>query len=68
MPRAIGGDGNAATQITARMANGANGAMEVEPTMDVQNVGEALAFRASLSLDANVTDIIVMTTKIPLRT
>lgn len=60
--------GNAATQMTALMANGvlqANGAMEVEPTMDVQNVGEAVAFMASLSLDANVLDMMVMATKMP---
>jgi NAD(P)-dependent dehydrogenase (short-subunit alcohol dehydrogenase family) len=60
--------GNAATPMTARMANGviqANGTMEVEPTMDVQNVGEAVAFMASLSLDANVLDMMVMATQMP---
>jgi NAD(P)-dependent dehydrogenase (short-subunit alcohol dehydrogenase family) len=60
--------GNAATPMTARMASGviqANGSMEVEPTMDVQNVGEAVAFMASLSLDANVMDMMVMATKMP---
>jgi hypothetical protein len=54
--------------MTARMANGviqADGTMVVEPTMDVQNVGEAVAFMASLPLDANVMDITVMATKMP---
>src|SRR5579862_7010549 len=49
--------GNAATEMTARMARGvlqANGAVEVEPTMDVQNVANAVVYMASLSLDANV--------------
>jgi NAD(P)-dependent dehydrogenase (short-subunit alcohol dehydrogenase family) len=60
--------GNAATPMTARMANGviqADGTMAVEPTMDVQNVGDAVAFMASLPLDANVMDITVMATKMP---
>jgi NAD(P)-dependent dehydrogenase (short-subunit alcohol dehydrogenase family) len=60
--------GNAATPMTARMATGvpqANGAVEVEPTMNVQNVGEAVAFMASLALDANVMDMTVMATKMP---
>ncbi len=60
--------GNAATQMTTRMANGviqANGTMAVEPTMDVQNVGEAVAFMASLPLDSNIMDMTIMATKMP---
>ncbi len=41
--------GNAATEMTARMARGvlqANGTTEVEPTMDVQNVANAVVFMA----------------------
>jgi NAD(P)-dependent dehydrogenase (short-subunit alcohol dehydrogenase family) len=60
--------GNAATEMTARMAKGvpqANGAVEVEPTMDVQNVARAVAYMASLPLDANVQFLTVMATKMP---
>jgi NAD(P)-dependent dehydrogenase (short-subunit alcohol dehydrogenase family) len=60
--------GNAATPMTARMAKGviqADGSMAVEPTMDVENVGAAVAFMASLSPDANVFDMTVMATKMP---
>jgi NADP-dependent 3-hydroxy acid dehydrogenase YdfG len=61
--------GNAATPLTARMAKGViqpNGAMAVEPTMDAQNVGDAVVFMASLPLDANVLEMLVMATKMPL--
>ncbi len=60
--------GNAATEMTARMAKGvpqANGTVEVEPTMDVQNVARAVAYMASLPLDANVQFLTVMATKMP---
>jgi NAD(P)-dependent dehydrogenase (short-subunit alcohol dehydrogenase family) len=60
--------GNAATEMTARMARGvlqANGTTEVEPTMDVQNVATAVVYMASLSLDANVQFLTVMATKMP---
>src|SRR5438093_7294883 len=60
--------GNAATEMTARMAQGvpqANGTVEVEPTMDVQNVARAVAYMASLPLDANVQFLTVMATKMP---
>jgi NADP-dependent 3-hydroxy acid dehydrogenase YdfG len=60
--------GNAATEMTARMARGvlqANGSTEVEPTMDVQNVANAVVYMASLSLDANVQFLTVMATKMP---
>jgi NAD(P)-dependent dehydrogenase (short-subunit alcohol dehydrogenase family) len=60
--------GNAATPMTARMAKGvpqANGTMEVEPTMDVDNVARSIVFMASLPLDANILTLTVMATKMP---
>ena len=60
--------GNAATDMTARMARGvpqANGTTEVEPTMDVQNVAGSVALMASLPLDANILTLTVMATAMP---
>jgi len=60
--------GNAATDLTARMKRGvqqAHGAIEVEPTMDVQNVARAVVHMASLPLDANILFLTVMATKMP---
>jgi NAD(P)-dependent dehydrogenase (short-subunit alcohol dehydrogenase family) len=60
--------GNAATEMTARMKKGvqqANGSVEVEPTMDVQNVARSVVFMAGLSYDANVQFLTVMATKMP---
>jgi len=60
--------GNAATEMTARMAEGvtqADGSIAVEPTMDVQNVARAIVYMASLPLDANVQFLTVMATKMP---
>jgi NAD(P)-dependent dehydrogenase (short-subunit alcohol dehydrogenase family) len=60
--------GNAATEMTARFKSGvpqAHGAIAVEPTMDVANVGRAIAYMASLPLDANVQFMTVMATKMP---
>ena len=60
--------GNAATEMTARMAKGvpqANGELAVEPTMAVEDVGRTILFMASLSLDSNVQFITVMATKMP---
>jgi NADP-dependent 3-hydroxy acid dehydrogenase YdfG len=37
----------------------------VEPTMDVREVGRAVAFMASLPLAANVPTMTVMATKMP---
>jgi NAD(P)-dependent dehydrogenase (short-subunit alcohol dehydrogenase family) len=61
--------GNAATEMTARMKDGvpqANGAVMVEPTMDVDCVARAVVYMASLPLDANVLFLTVMATKMPL--
>jgi NAD(P)-dependent dehydrogenase (short-subunit alcohol dehydrogenase family) len=60
--------GNAATEMTARMKAGvpqASGAIQVEPTTDVQNVVSAVLFMASLPLDANAQFLTVMATKMP---
>jgi NAD(P)-dependent dehydrogenase (short-subunit alcohol dehydrogenase family) len=60
--------GNAETPLTARMAQGvpqANGESAVEPVMDVNHVGRAVAYMASLPLDANVQFMTVMATKMP---
>ena len=60
--------GNAATEMTERMAAGvpqANGTTMVEPRMDVQRVADAVLFMANLPLDANVQFMTVMATKMP---
>jgi NADP-dependent 3-hydroxy acid dehydrogenase YdfG len=60
--------GNAETELTQRMRNGvpqANGAIAVEPVMDVENVAQAVVFMASLPPDANVQFLTVMATKMP---
>jgi NAD(P)-dependent dehydrogenase (short-subunit alcohol dehydrogenase family) len=60
--------GNAATPMTARMSQGvpqADGRLAPEPTMDVDNVGRAIVFMASLTLDSNVQFMTVMATKMP---
>ena len=60
--------GNASTDMTARMKDGvlqANGTSAVEPTMDVENVAQAVVYMASLPLDANVLFMTVMATTMP---
>jgi NAD(P)-dependent dehydrogenase (short-subunit alcohol dehydrogenase family) len=60
--------GNAATELTERMAHGilqADGSKKVEPRMDVRHVGDAVVFMANLPLDANVLFMTVMATKMP---
>jgi len=60
--------GNAATEMTARMAVGvpqANGEIAAEPRMDVAHVARAVVYMASLPLDANVQFMTVMATKMP---
>ena len=60
--------GNAATPMTARMANGvpqASGETKVEPTFDVKYVGEQILFIANLPLDTNVQFMTIMATKMP---
>ena len=60
--------GNASTDMTQKMQKGilqANGTLAVEPTMDVQHVARAVAYMASLPLDANVQFMAVMATNMP---
>jgi NAD(P)-dependent dehydrogenase (short-subunit alcohol dehydrogenase family) len=60
--------GNAVTPLTERMTKGvpqANGSTMVEPRMDVEHVGSAVAHMASLPLDANVQFMTIMATKMP---
>ncbi len=60
--------GNAATEMTDRMAAGikqANGDMMVEPRMDVKCVADALVCMAEMPLDANVQFMTVMATRMP---
>lgn len=60
--------GNAETEMTTRMKEGvtqASGNKEIEPTMDVEHVANAVLYMASLPLDANVLFLTVMATKMP---
>ena len=60
--------GNALTEMTERMGEGvpqADGTIAPEPTMDVEDVGRAIVYMASLPLDANVQFMTVMATKMP---
>ncbi|TMD32039.1 MAG: SDR family oxidoreductase [Chloroflexi bacterium] len=60
--------GNAATEMTQRMVEGvlqANGDIEVEPRINVEDVARAVVYMASLPLDTNVQFMTVMATKMP---
>ena len=60
--------GNAATEMTTRMAKGvlqANGDVAVEPLLDLAHVARAVVYMAGLPLDANVQFMTVMATKMP---
>jgi NAD(P)-dependent dehydrogenase (short-subunit alcohol dehydrogenase family) len=60
--------GNASTELAARMAKGvaqADGTVAVEPLIDVEHVGRAVAQIASLPLDVNVLFMTLMATKMP---
>jgi NAD(P)-dependent dehydrogenase (short-subunit alcohol dehydrogenase family) len=60
--------GNAATEMTSRMARGvpqANGSLLEEPTMDVRHVADAVVQMANLPLDANVQFMTIMAAKMP---
>jgi len=60
--------GNAATELTERMAAGivqANGSIMVEPRMDLKHVADAIVYMANLPLEANVQFMTVMATKMP---
>ena len=60
--------GNAATEMTERMAKGvpqADGSIKPEPTMDVQHVADAVLHMAQLPLSANIQTVTVMATNRP---
>jgi NAD(P)-dependent dehydrogenase (short-subunit alcohol dehydrogenase family) len=60
--------GNAATDLTARMAEGvpqADGTTRVEPTFDVEDVARAVSYMAGLPPSANVLFMTVMATEMP---
>ena len=60
--------GNAATEISAKMAAGilqANGEVMVEPRMDVAHVADAILYIANLPLEANVQFMTLMATNMP---
>jgi NAD(P)-dependent dehydrogenase (short-subunit alcohol dehydrogenase family) len=60
--------GNAATEMTERMASGiiqANGTIMPEPRLDLKHVCDAVLYMANLPLDANVQFMTVMATKMP---
>jgi NAD(P)-dependent dehydrogenase (short-subunit alcohol dehydrogenase family) len=60
--------GNAATEMTVRMARGvpqANGEVAVEPLLDLDHVARAVMYMADLPLEANVQFMTVMATKMP---
>jgi NAD(P)-dependent dehydrogenase (short-subunit alcohol dehydrogenase family) len=60
--------GNAATPMTQRMQRGvtqADGRVAVEPTMDVDHVGDAIVHMAGLPLETNILTMTIMATKMP---
>jgi NAD(P)-dependent dehydrogenase (short-subunit alcohol dehydrogenase family) len=60
--------GNAATEMTERMAAGipqADGRILAEPTFDVRHVADAVRYMANLPLDANVQFLTVTATTMP---
>lgn len=60
--------GNAATEMTQRMATGViqpDGSRVAEPRIDVRHVAEAVLYMANLPLDANIPFMIVMATAMP---
>jgi NAD(P)-dependent dehydrogenase (short-subunit alcohol dehydrogenase family) len=60
--------GNAATEMTDRMADGvlqADGTVRPEPRMAVENVARAVVYMAGLPLDANVANMTVLATTMP---
>jgi len=61
--------GNTASAMTDAMAKGvpqADGSIKPEPTMDTKYVAEAVVNMASLPLSANVLNMTIMATKMPL--
>ena len=60
--------GNALTEMAERMAGGvpqADGSIAVEPTFDVNHVGDAIVYMANLPPGANVLSLTVMASNMP---
>jgi NAD(P)-dependent dehydrogenase (short-subunit alcohol dehydrogenase family) len=60
--------GNAATEMTERMAAGimqADQSVKVEPRMDVDHVGKAVLHMAQLPLESNILSMTIMATNMP---
>jgi NAD(P)-dependent dehydrogenase (short-subunit alcohol dehydrogenase family) len=60
--------GNVATEMTKAMKKGvpqADGSRKAEPTFELEHVGRAIVYMASLPLDANVQFLTVMATRMP---
>ena len=60
--------GNAATEMTERMAKGvaqADGSLKIEARMDVQHVAQAIVYMASLPLESNVLFMTLKATQMP---
>lgn len=60
--------GNAATEMTERMAKGiiqADGSSKIEPRMDVDHVGQAVLQMAQLPLESNVLFMTIMANNMP---
>lgn len=61
--------GNAATELTGRMAEGvlqADGSIRPEPLIELKHVTDAVLYMANLPLEANVQFMTLMATKMPL--
>jgi NAD(P)-dependent dehydrogenase (short-subunit alcohol dehydrogenase family) len=60
--------GNAATEMTERMAAGimqADQSIKAEPRMDVDHVGQAVLHMAQLPLESNILNMTIMATNMP---
>jgi len=60
--------GNAATEMTERMAAGivqADQSIKVEPRMEVDHVGQAVLHMAQLPLESNILNMTIMATNMP---
>jgi len=60
--------GNALTEMARRMTQGvpqADGRIAIEPTMNVDEVGDAVAHMAGLPLSTNILNLTIMATKMP---
>ena len=54
--------------MTSKMGGGvpqADGSMKAEPTIDVQNIGDAVVHMANLPLDTNILFMTIMANEMP---